>query len=117
MNAFKIIGADDEGKCDHCGANCPKRRVLVETANGVESWGVICASKVRGDRGTSTDVKVLTKFSAFVSSMRAAVASGATLSDLSRLNRNNFPTDFRSNEIRMWADAGNRTADAVIVIA
>lgn len=117
MNAFKIIGAADEGKCDHCGANCPKRRVLVETANGVESWGVICASKVRGDRGTSTDVKVLTKFSAFVSAMRAAVASGATLSDLSRLNRNNFPTDFRSNEIRMWADAGNRTADAVIVIA
>jgi len=117
MNAFKIIGADDEGKCEHCGASCPKRRVLVETENGVESWGVFCASKIRGNRGNATDVKILAKFADFVSAMRAAVVAGASDSDLRRINRNNFPTEYRGNEIRLWADAGNRPADAVIVIA
>jgi hypothetical protein len=54
MNGFKILGMAEEGKCDHCGANCPKRRVYVMPVDAdgnhdgdVQCWGVICASKVR----------------------------------------------------------------------
>ena len=59
MNAFKVIGMAEEGACEHCGANCPRRRVLVVMADAdgnacgdAQSWGVICASKVRGGRST-----------------------------------------------------------------
>lgn len=53
MDTFKILGMADEGKCEHCGANCPKRRVAVMPVDAdgcthdVQYWGVICASKVR----------------------------------------------------------------------
>lgn len=54
MTSFKILGMAEEGKCEHCGANCPKRRVAVMPldADGnhdgePQFWGVICASKVR----------------------------------------------------------------------
>ena len=58
MTSFKILGMTEEGKCEHCGANCPKRRVAVIPldADGnhdgePQFWGVICASKVR-NRGS-----------------------------------------------------------------
>jgi hypothetical protein len=53
MKCFKILGMADEGKCECCGANCPKRRVAVRPVDAdgcehdVQFWGVICASKVR----------------------------------------------------------------------
>lgn len=53
MSSFKILGMADDGKCECCGANCPKRRVAVRPVDAdgcehdVEFWGVICASKVR----------------------------------------------------------------------
>lgn len=54
MSGFKIMGVADDGQCEHCGANCPKRRVAVmpvdadgNHSGNVEFWGVICASKVR----------------------------------------------------------------------
>ena len=53
MTSFKILGMAEEGKCEHCGANCPKRRVAVMPVDSdgchgdVQFWGVICASKVR----------------------------------------------------------------------
>jgi len=53
MSGFKIMGMAEEGKCEHCGANCPKRRVAVMPVDAdgchgdVQCWGVICASKVR----------------------------------------------------------------------
>lgn len=54
MTGFKVMGMADEGQCEHCGANCPKRRVAImpvdvdgNHAGNVEFWGVICASKVR----------------------------------------------------------------------
>lgn len=60
MNAFKVIGMADEGTCEHCGANCPRRRVLVvmtdadgNACGDAQSWGVICASKVRSGGTTS----------------------------------------------------------------
>jgi hypothetical protein len=56
MNGFKIMGMAEEGKCEHCGANCPKRRVYVMPVDAdgnhdgdVQCWGVICASKVRNN--------------------------------------------------------------------
>lgn len=57
MSGFKIMGMAEEGKCEHCGANCPKRRVAVMPVDAdgchgdVQFWGVICASKVR-NRGS-----------------------------------------------------------------
>jgi hypothetical protein len=58
MSGFKIMGMAEEGKCEHCGANCPKRRVYVMPVDAdgnhdgdVQCWGVICASKVR-NRGS-----------------------------------------------------------------
>lgn len=54
VNAFKVLGMADEGKCECCGANCPKRRVAVmpldadgNDAGGVQFFGVVCASKIR----------------------------------------------------------------------
>lgn len=53
MDGFKIMGMAEEGQCEHCGANCPKRRVAVMPVDAdgghgdVQFWGVICASKVR----------------------------------------------------------------------
>lgn len=54
MTKFKVLGMADEGKCECCGANCPKRRVAVmpldadgNHAGDVQFFGVICASKMR----------------------------------------------------------------------
>jgi hypothetical protein len=114
MNGFRIIGIDDEGKCECCGANCPKRRMLVETDSGVQSWGVICASKARGERGTATDVKHLAKFAAAVDSVRKAVAAGT---DWRRANRDGFPTDVREGVIRMYRGLNSRQPDAMVSLA
>lgn len=60
MATFKVIGMAEEGTCEHCGANCPRRRVLVvmtdadgNACGDAQSWGVICASKVRSGGTTS----------------------------------------------------------------
>lgn len=53
MISFEVKGMADEGVCEHCGANCPKRRVAVQPidADGcrhdVQFIGVICAAKLR----------------------------------------------------------------------
>lgn len=50
---YVVRGMAEEGTCEHCGANCPKRRVYVQPvyADGdrgeVQAWGVICAGTVR----------------------------------------------------------------------
>ncbi len=43
---YKVLGVVEEGTCDRCGTNCPKRRVAVEPVDGgpVERWGVNCAA-------------------------------------------------------------------------
>ena len=102
MNAAKIIGLADEGKCECCGANCPKRRVLVATESGEQAWGVVCASKARGERGNATDAKHLSKFAEFVGSVRQAVLSGADARKVR--NTYGFPMDFRPTEIRIGPD-------------
>lgn len=54
MASFKVLGMAEDGKCECCGANCPKRRVAVmpldadgNQAGDVQFFGVICASKIR----------------------------------------------------------------------
>lgn len=46
---YKVLGVVEEGTCDRCGTNCPKRRVAVEPVDGgpVERWGVNCAALAR----------------------------------------------------------------------
>jgi len=57
---FKILGMAEEGRCECCGANCPKRRVAVAPidADGnegeVQFFGVICAAKA--NRSTSARI-------------------------------------------------------------
>lgn len=48
---YKILGVTEEGRCDRCGTNCPKRRVAVQpidvdgnACGDVESWGCNCAA-------------------------------------------------------------------------
>ena len=43
---YKTLGVVEEGKCDRCGTNCPKRRVAVQSIDGgeIERWGVNCAA-------------------------------------------------------------------------
>lgn len=48
---YKILGVTEEGRCDRCGTNCPKRRVAVQPVDvdgnacgDVESWGCNCAA-------------------------------------------------------------------------
>jgi hypothetical protein len=61
MSKIEILGMADEGKCDHCGANCPRRRVAVRSrfADGatgeVEFWGVVCAGSARYGRRTAAN--------------------------------------------------------------
>lgn len=56
MATMEIVGMAEEGICDHCGTNCPRRRVAVRAvyADGsrgdVESWGVVCAGAARYGR-------------------------------------------------------------------
>jgi hypothetical protein len=57
---FKILGMAEEGRCECCGANCPRRRVAVAPidADGnegeVQFFGVICAAKA--NRSTSARI-------------------------------------------------------------
>lgn len=56
MATIEVIGMAEEGICDHCGTNCPRRRVAVRAvyADGsrgdVESWGVVCTGAARYGR-------------------------------------------------------------------
>ena len=57
---YKILGMADEGTCEHCGANCPKRRVgiVAVDADGNAtaepfSVGCICAAELTGNRSRS----------------------------------------------------------------
>lgn len=45
---FKILGMAEEGTCERCGTNCPRRRVALQRDGGdVELWGVNCAAAAR----------------------------------------------------------------------
>lgn len=56
-----ILGMTDEGTCEHCGANCPLRRVAVVQvfADGsrgdVARWGVCCAALARTGSKSAAD--------------------------------------------------------------
>jgi hypothetical protein len=83
MSKIEILGIAEEGKCDHCGANCPRRRVAVRPrfADGdtgaVEFWGVVCAGSARyGSRSAANGNRV-----------QAEAESADRVAELNRLER------------------------------
>jgi hypothetical protein len=118
MTGLKILGMTDEGTCDHCGANCPKRRVSVMTGGGeVESWGVVCASKARGERGNATDAKILTQFARAVDEFRAVIAAGGGEAEIRAASRWGFPWEIRAGVLSVWSGRAGREPDAKIPLA
>jgi tRNA G26 N,N-dimethylase Trm1 len=106
MTRYEIKGMADEGKCEHCGANCPKRRVYVRPIDGgeVEAWGVVCASRARGERGTATDAKHLSTFARAVDAYRAA---NGEASELSRVcGRYGYPYEKARGVVNVWRTSG-----------
>jgi len=117
MTGYKIKGMAEEGTCEHCGANCPKRRVYVETAAGdVQAWGVICASKVRGERGTATDAKHLSHFARAIDEFRAVIDAGGTEQEIRRAGRWGYPHEIRRGVLSVWRGIGGGEPDAVLSI-
>lgn len=123
MSGFKIMGMAEEGKCEHCGANCPKRRVYVmpvdcdgNHAGDVQCWGVICASKVRGDKGTATDVKYLSQFARAVDAFRDVIEAGGGEAEIRKASRWGYPYHFnaRRGMLEVWAGMGTGKPDAEI---
>jgi len=115
MNGLKILGMTDEGTCDHCGANCPKRRVSVMTSGGeVELWGVVCASKARGERGTASDAKILTQFARAVDEFRSVIVAGGGEAEIRAASRWGFPWEIRGGILSVWSGRGPREPDVKI---
>lgn len=122
MTSFKILGMADEGKCEHCGANCPKRRVYVMPVDAdgchgeVECWGVICASKVRGGKGTASDVKYLSRFARAVDEIRDAVEAGGGEAEIRKVARWGYPWNLnaRRGVVEVWCGMGTGKPDAEI---
>jgi hypothetical protein len=86
MNAgIKIIGMSDEDTCGCCGKTNLKRTVRVEVNGEEQHWGVICASKARGERGTAADTKYLAKFATFAEQAKKILAAGGTLDAVQKL--------------------------------
>jgi hypothetical protein len=107
MNGFKIMGMAEEGKCEHCGANCPKRRVYVMPVDAdgnhdgeVQCWGVICASKVRGEKGKASEVSLLAKFAGWVDHLRAMADAGRDFDAIWRASP--FPTRLKGRTVEVY---------------
>jgi hypothetical protein len=116
MTRYEIKGMADEGKCEHCGANCPKRRVYVRPIDGgeVEAWGVVCASRARGERGTATDAKHLSRFARAVDEFRAAIEAGGGEYEIRRAGRWGYPYEIARGVLQIWRGYGPGEPDAVI---
>jgi hypothetical protein len=82
---IKIIGMSSEDTCGCCGKKNLKRTVRVEVNGEEQHWGVICASKARGDRGTATDTKYLMQAAKFVTLAKQILNNGGTMDQVSRL--------------------------------
>jgi hypothetical protein len=121
MNGFKIMGMAEEGKCEHCGASCPKRRVYVMPVDAdgnhdgdVQCWGVICASKVRGERGTATDVKYLSRFAKHIDRIRSVVKAGGGYYEIHRATIYGYPFNIARGVVQVWSGRGTGTPAAEI---
>jgi hypothetical protein len=111
---YKIKGMAEEGTCEHCGANCPKRRVYVETASGdVQAWGVICASKVRGGRGKASETELLAKFARWADYLQNMFNEGADFDSVWR--RSPFCI-VRAGDVANLYYPGSNVPDAVLRI-
>ncbi len=86
MNAgIKIIGMSDETECGCCGKTNLKRTVRVEVNGEEQHWGVVCASKARGERGTATDTKYLMQAVKFVDAAAKILNAGGSMEQVHRL--------------------------------
>jgi hypothetical protein len=108
MNGFKIMGMADEGKCEHCGANCPKRRIYVMPVDAdgnhdgeVQRWGVICASKARGNKGSASDAQHLAKFARHIDRVRAVAELTGNYADVRRACY--YPMELRDGMVRIFS--------------
>jgi hypothetical protein len=119
MTGYKIMGMAEEGKCQHCGANCPKRRVYVMPVDAdgnrgeVEAWGVICASKVRGERGTATQVDYLSRFAKMVDRIRQVVEAGGDYEAIRRVNNRGYVVYVTNGVVQVF-NYGSNVPDAEI---
>jgi hypothetical protein len=117
MNAeIKILGMSDEDTCGCCGKTNLKRTVRVSVHGEEQHWGVVCASKVRGQSGSATDIKYLSKFAQAVDAIRSVVACGGGEREIMRTNRENFPCVVRDGIVKLWASRHNGKHDAEIII-
>ena len=129
MAGFKIAGVTEEGNCEHCGAACPKRRMLVvpvdaegNAAGPAQSWGVVCAAKVRAGkiRVGKAESDSLWKFAAAVERVRKAVSkwdgTGNLDSIVSAAMLLGLPFEIRDGVVRMWADRVRGSAPAAEIV-
>lgn len=118
MTRYEIKGMADEGRCEHCGANCPKRRVYVRPIDGgeVQAWGVVCASRARGERGTATDAKHLTHFARAVDEFRAVIDAGGRETEIRRASRWGYPWNISRGVLQIWRTYGGGQPDAEIAL-
>lgn len=118
MTRYEIKGMADEGRCEHCGANCPKRRVYVRPIDGgeVQAWGLVCASRARGERGTATDAKHLTHFARAVDEFRAVIAAGGQEAEIRRASRWGYPWNISRGVLQIWRTYGGGQPDAEIAL-
>jgi hypothetical protein len=49
-------GVAEEGKCDCCGATCPKRRIALDFDGDIRLYGVVCAGLSLGWKGSAPKV-------------------------------------------------------------
>jgi hypothetical protein len=111
---YRIKGMAEEGTCEHCGANCPKRRVYVETAGGdVQAWGVICASKVRGGKGKASEAELVAKFARWADALQRMLNDGATFETVWR--RSPFAIVRKGDAAHLYYP-GSNVPDAVLSV-
>lgn len=116
---YTIKGMAEEGTCEHCGANCPKRRVYVQPVNAegdrgeVQAWGVICASKARGGKGKASENDLMAKFARWADYLQKMFDEGAAFDAVWR--RSPF-TIIRTGNVANLYYPGSNEPDAVLRI-
>jgi hypothetical protein len=85
-------------------------------AGDVQCWGVICASKARGSKGSASDVQHLAKFAKHVDAARAAIARTGSYEEARRVCW--YPMELRGGVIRIFSglSRNHNVPDAEIAI-
>jgi len=114
MNAeIKILGMSDEDTCGCCGKTNLKRTVRVSVHGEEQHWGVVCASKARGERGTATDTKYLMRAAKFVELAKKILTSGGTMEQVKRLSCS-WPCELKNGQFRAYNMVGRLIAEVAL---